>query len=84
MSLPALKSASIPSGMASMLKMFGVDPNQVIESVKKTSEAVHQIAGALSQIQERLKRIEEHLGIEEENGQQLTATGTGTSGKISG
>lgn len=78
----ALKSASIPSGMASMLKMFGVDPAQVIESAKKTGDAVHQIAATLERICRRLERIETKLGIEEENGEQLTVASGAGAGKI--
>lgn len=72
---------AIPSGMASMLKMFGVDPAQIIESAKKTGDAVKEVAAALDRIERRVDAIAAHLGIEEENGKQLSVT-AGGSGKI--
>lgn len=69
----------MPSGMAAMLKMFGVDPTQIIEAAKKTGESVHVIAGALERIETKLDAIARKLGIEvEENGRrELTAIGSG-------
>jgi hypothetical protein len=81
MATPA--KVGMPSGMASMLKMFGVDPAQIIEAAKKTGESVKEIAGALERIERKVDAIAAKLGIEEEeNGKQLTiAAGTGKNGR---
>lgn len=79
----ALAKSAMPSGMASMLKMFGVDPKEMIESAQKIGGAVKEIAGALERIERRLDRIEKHLGIEEpENVELIPVAGNG-AGKIS-
>jgi hypothetical protein len=61
----APKSA-MPSGMASMLKMFGVDPVQITDTARKTGKAVEEIAGALGRIERKLDLVMANLGIEEE------------------
>ncbi len=51
-----MSNFAIPSGMASMLKMFGVDPKQITGSVETVGKAVKEIA-------ERLERIETKLDL---------------------
>lgn len=74
---------AMPSGMASMLKMFGVDPNQIVETARKTGDAVKEIAGAIERIERKLDLVMAKLGIEEENdGRELSAVAG--AGKIHG
>ena len=55
----------IPSGMASMLKMFGIDAKEIAGHVETVAAAVKEGA-------ERLHRIEQKLDLllEEKNGRQ--------------
>lgn len=75
---------AVPSGMASMLKMFGVDPEQIIDTARKTGDGVKAVVSALERIENNQKAIMRHFGIEEENGELHTvATGNG-AGKNGG
>lgn len=84
--MSAAAKSAMPSGMASMLKMFGVDPTQIIEAAKKTGEAVKQIAESIERIElnqvalnRKLDRIARKLAIEEEEngGRELCTVGNG-------
>ena len=75
--------AAAPSGLASMAKMFGIDPAAIMGQAKQLGDAAKQVVEALEKIQARLARIEQHLGIEEvKNGECVSiASGAGTNGR---
>jgi uncharacterized protein YukE len=73
---------NIPTGMAGMLKMIGLDPEQI-------SKAITEVSGAVREIAERLERIErkiDELRGDENGGRSSAASpsAAGSNGQRSG
>ena len=52
-----LPKSPIPPGMASMLKMFGVDPAEIMKGVNAVTTGVQEIATRLETLQKQNEKI---------------------------
>ncbi len=73
-----MSDVKIPSGMASMLKMFGIDPAQITGSVATVGKAVKEIAERLERIERKLDQVleERASGAEERHEKRTIRAGS--------
>lgn len=76
-----LKNMAAGSALASMLKMMGIDPEQITQMAGAVQADVKRIADSLQSLDQRMARIEAKLGIE---GEAKDGTGKRASAAASG